>query len=104
MTPFLAFPAGVRRIICATNAVEASNAKLRRAAVRTRGHFPSDDAALKLLFLVLNLVEKEWGMPPRGWAPSALRTSRRGIGPEARWPRRRSRFCPKGASRPPDRR
>ena len=43
------------------------NAKLRRA-VRTRGHFPNDDGALKLLFLVLNLAEREWRMPPREWA------------------------------------
>ncbi len=49
-----------------TNAIEALNAKLRRA-VRTRGHFPTDDAALKLLFLVLNLAEREWRMPPREW-------------------------------------
>ena len=65
--PFFAFPADVRRIIYTTNAIEALNAKLRRA-VRTRGHFPSDDAALKLLFLVLNLAEREWRMPPREWA------------------------------------
>jgi putative transposase len=43
------------------------NAKLRRAA-RSRGHFPTDEAALKLLFLVLNLAAKEWKMPPREWA------------------------------------
>jgi putative transposase len=67
VTPFFAFPADVRRIIYTTNAIEALNAKLRRA-VRTRGHFPSDDAALKLLFLVLNLAEREWRMPPREWA------------------------------------
>ena len=65
--PFFAFPADVRRIIYTTNAIEALNAKLRRA-VRTRGHFPTDDSALKLLFLVLNLAEKEWRMPPREWA------------------------------------
>jgi putative transposase len=65
--PFFAFPADVRRIIYTTNAIEALNAKLRRA-VRTRGHFPSDDSALKLLFLVLNLAEREWRMPPREWA------------------------------------
>ncbi len=46
--PFVAFPEGVRRIIDTTNAIEALNAKLRRA-VRTRGHFPGDDAAMKLL-------------------------------------------------------
>lgn len=33
-----------------------------------RGHFPSDDAALKLLFLALNRTEKEWTMPPREWS------------------------------------
>ena len=64
--PFFAFPTDVRRIIYTTNAIEALNAKLRRA-VRTRGHFPTDDSALKLLFLVLNLAEKEWRMPPREW-------------------------------------
>ena len=56
----------VRRIVYTTNAIEALNAKLRRA-VRTRGHFPSDEAALKLLYLVLNLAEREWRMPPREW-------------------------------------
>jgi putative transposase len=64
--PFYAFPDQVRRIIYTTNAIEAVNAKLRRA-VRARGHFPTDDAALKLLFLVLNRVAKEWRMPAREW-------------------------------------
>src|SRR3954451_19808831 len=59
--PFYAFPAEVRRIVYTTNAIEALNAKLRRA-VRARGHFPSDEAALKLLYLVLNRSEKEWIM------------------------------------------
>ncbi len=49
--PFFAFPIAVRRIIYTTNAIEALNAKLRRA-VRTRGHFPTDEAAMKLLYLV----------------------------------------------------
>jgi putative transposase len=64
--PFYAFPAEVRRILYTTNAIEALNAKLRRA-VRARGHFPTDEAALKLLFLVLNRAEKEWSMPAREW-------------------------------------
>lgn len=64
--PFFAFPDDVRRIVYTTNAIEALNAKLRRA-VRTRGHFPTDDSALKLLFLVLNQVSKDWKMPPREW-------------------------------------
>ena len=64
--PFYAFPDAVRRIIYTTNAIEALNAKLRRA-VRTRGHFPTDDAAMKLLFLVLRETAREWKMPPREW-------------------------------------
>jgi len=65
--PFYAFPGEVRRILYTTNAIEALNAKLRRA-VRARGHFPSDEAATKLLFLVLNRSEKQWIMPPREWS------------------------------------
>ena len=64
--PFFAFPDDVRRIIYTTNAIEALNSKLRRA-IRARGHFPSDDAATKLLYLILNRSEKEWKMPPREW-------------------------------------
>lgn len=64
--PFFAFPESVRRIIYTTNAIEALNSKLRRA-VRTRGHFPSDDAAAKLLYLVLNHAAAEWKRPPREW-------------------------------------
>ena len=64
--PFFAFPEAVRRIIYTTNAIEALNAKLRRA-VRTRGHFSTDDAATKLLFLVLREAAREWRMPPREW-------------------------------------
>ena len=65
--PFFAFPVAVRRIIYTTNAIEALNAKLRRA-VRTRGHFPTDEAATKLLWLVLRQVAGEWKMPPREWS------------------------------------
>jgi putative transposase len=64
--PFYAFPAEVRRILNTTNSIEALNSKLRRA-VRARGHFPTDEAAIKLLFLVLHRAEKEWIMPPREW-------------------------------------
>src|SRR5918995_2536978 len=67
VVPFYAFPAEVRRLLYTTNAIEALNSKLRRA-VRARGHFPTDEAALKLLFLVLNRSGKDWRMPPREWA------------------------------------
>ena len=65
--PFYAFPGEVRKILYTTNAIEALNSKLRRA-VRARGHFPSDEAATKLLYLILNRSEKEWKMPPREWS------------------------------------
>lgn len=67
VVPFFAFPKTVRRLLYTTNAIEALNSKLRRA-VRARGLFPTDEAALKLLFLVLNQTEKEWTMPAREWS------------------------------------
>ena len=57
---------GTENLIPVTNAIEALNSKLRRA-VRTRDHFPSDDAAMKLLYLVLNHAADEWKRPPREW-------------------------------------
>ena len=65
--PFYAFHPDVRRLIYTTNAIESLNSKLRRA-IRARGHFPTDEAAMKLLFLVLNRSEKEWTMPAREWS------------------------------------
>ena len=60
---FFAFAPAVRKIIYTTNAIEALNAKLRRA-VRARGHFPNDEAATKLTFLVLRQIARQWKMPP----------------------------------------
>jgi putative transposase len=65
--PFFAFPVAVRRITYTTNAIEALNAKLRRA-VQTRGHFPTDEASTKLLYLVLRQMAGEWKMPSREWS------------------------------------
>jgi putative transposase len=67
VVPFFAFHPDVRRLIYTTNAIEALNSKLRRA-VRALGHFPTDDAATKLLLLVLNRSEKDWTMPAREWS------------------------------------
>ena len=58
--PFFSFPGEVRRIIYTTNAIEVLNFKLRRA-IRARGHFPSDEAAAKFLYLILNRPEKGMG-------------------------------------------
>ena len=64
--PFLDYPPEVRRLIYTTNAIEALNSKIRRA-VRTRGHFPSDDAAAKLIYLTLNATSQEWKRSVREW-------------------------------------
>ena len=69
--PFFAFPPEVRRIIYTTNAIESLNSKLR-TSVRGRGHFPNDEAAVKLLYLVLRGVSRNWKMPQREW--TAART------------------------------
>ena len=49
--PFLDFPLELRRIVYTTNAIESLNARFRRA-VRHRGHFPNEQSALKVLYLV----------------------------------------------------
>jgi transposase-like protein len=56
MVPFLAFDVEIRRIICSTNAIESLNARLRRA-VNARGHFPNDQAALKVLYLAIRSLD-----------------------------------------------
>jgi putative transposase len=65
--PFFAYPQEVRKMIYTTNAIESLNAKLRRS-VRSRGHFPSDEAAMKLIWLQLREITQRWKMPPREWA------------------------------------
>ncbi|WP_407342166.1 IS256 family transposase [Pengzhenrongella phosphoraccumulans] len=54
--PFLDYDVEIRRIICTTNAIESLNARYRRA-VRARGHFPTDQAALKCLYLVTRSLD-----------------------------------------------
>ena len=66
VVPFLDYPPAVRRLIYTTNAIEALNSKIRRA-VRTRGHFPSDEAAAKLIYLALNATSTEWKRSVREW-------------------------------------
>ena len=66
VTPFLAFPRDIRRVIYTTNAIESLNSTLRRA-VTTRGHFPNDTAAAKLLYLVLLKQQKKWTRAMKDW-------------------------------------
>ena len=55
-TPFLAYDVEIRRVLFSTNAIESLNARYRRA-VRARGHFPNDAAALKCLYLVTRSLD-----------------------------------------------
>ena len=72
ITPFLAFSAPIRRAIYTTNAIESLNSTVRRA-VRTRGHFPSDRAATKLIYLALRNVAEQMEEAASVLAPSAYR-------------------------------
>ncbi len=64
--PFFAYPEAVRKIIYTTNAIESLNMSLRKI-IKNRGHFPSDEAATKLLYLALRNAAKKWTMPARTW-------------------------------------
>jgi len=64
--PFFVYPADVRRIIYTTNAIESLHSQVRKS-VRGRGHFPSDEAAMKLIWLVLRNVTAGWTRPPIAW-------------------------------------
>jgi len=64
--PFFAFPPAVRRVIYTTNAIESINARLRKI-IKTRGHFPSDDAAAKLIWLALRNITADWGRAAHNW-------------------------------------
>lgn len=77
--PFLAFPPEVRKIIYTTNAIESLNYQLRKI-IKNRGHFPNDDAVVKLLWLAIRDIEdkrarqraKEAGHRKHGIAPGRL--------------------------------
>ena len=64
--PFFAFPPEIRRVIYTTNALESVHAQLRKI-IKTRGHFPTDEAATKLLWLALLNITRRWTMPVRPW-------------------------------------
>ncbi|WP_416400197.1 IS256 family transposase [Alicycliphilus denitrificans] len=64
--PFFAFPPEVRRVIYTTNAIESVNARLRKI-IKTRGHFPSDEAATKLIWLALRNITADWGRAANHW-------------------------------------
>jgi transposase-like protein len=64
--PFFAFPPAVRRVVYTTNAIESIHSQLRKI-IKTRGHFPSDDAATKLVWLALRNITADWGRAAKEW-------------------------------------
>jgi putative transposase len=64
--PFFAFPPEIRRVIYTTNALESVNARLRKI-LKTRGHFPTDEAATKLIWLALRNITASWGKAANYW-------------------------------------
>jgi putative transposase len=68
--PFLAFPPEVRRVIYTTNAIEALNRQLRKA-IKTKGHFPNEEAARKLIYLAVTNAVPAWTRT-RNWTTALL--------------------------------
>jgi putative transposase len=64
--PMFAYPQDIRRAIYTTNVIESLNFTLRKA-VKTKGSFPNEEAAFKVLYLALRNVEKRWTMPITNW-------------------------------------
>jgi putative transposase len=67
--PFFAFPPEIRRVIYTTNALESLNARVRKI-IKTRGHFPNDDAATKLIWLALRNISAAWSRSAPSWRPA----------------------------------
>jgi putative transposase len=57
--PFLAFPTDVRRVVYTTNSIEALHRQIRKT-IKTRGHFPTEEAARKLIYLSIINAQKSW--------------------------------------------
>ena len=67
--PFFAFPPDIRRVIYTTNALESVHARIRKV-IKTRGHFPTDEAATKLIWLALRNITADWSRPVHHWRAS----------------------------------
>jgi putative transposase len=67
ITPFFRYPADIRKAIYTTNSVEALHRALRKI-IKTRGAFPNEESALKLLFLAIRQASKKWTMPVQNWS------------------------------------
>jgi putative transposase len=64
--PFYAYPLEIRKMVYTTNAIESLHMQVRKV-IKTRGHFPSEEAASKLIYLVLRKISREWKAPAGVW-------------------------------------
>ena len=72
--PFFEYPDEIRKVIYTTNAIESLNMSLRKV-IKNKRIFPSDDSALKQLYLALKNISKKWTMPIRDWGAAMNRFS-----------------------------
>ena len=70
--PFFAFPAEIRRAIYTTNAIESLNMTLRKV-IKNHRAFPTDESALKVVYLAMQNIAKKWTMPISNWKPALNR-------------------------------
>ena len=70
--PFFAFPAEIRRAVYTTNAIESMNMTLRKVLKNHRA-FPTDESAMKVIYLAIHNIAKKWTMPIRDWKPALNR-------------------------------
>jgi len=59
ITPFLSLPEPLRKVVYTTNTIEAMHRQIRKA-IKTRGHFPDEQAATKLIYLAIERAETKW--------------------------------------------
>jgi len=66
VVPFFDYPQDIRKVIYTTNIIESLNRTLRKA-VKNRGHFPTEESVMKVLYLAIKGVSTKWNMPIRNW-------------------------------------
>lgn len=66
ISPYFSFPEEIRKAVYTTNAIESLNFQLRKS-IKTRGHFPTDEAVFKVFYLALERAAKKWTMPIKNW-------------------------------------
>jgi len=73
LIPFFDYPPEIRKVIYTTNAIESVNMSLRKLTKNRGGAFPTDEALVKLFYLVLRNISKKWTLPIRDWKAALIR-------------------------------